>query len=44
MDALHRLAKTVKDLSIFVEGPDDDSNGIKTYRFSPMNNVNDCCV
>ena len=29
----------VKDLYIFVEGPDDDSNGIETCSPSPINNI-----
>ena len=29
----------VKVLYIFVEGPDDDSNGIETCRPSPINNI-----
>ena len=29
----------VKDLYIFAEGPDDDSNGIETCRPSPINNI-----
>jgi len=29
----------VKDLYIFVEGPDDDSDGIETCRPSPINNI-----
>jgi hypothetical protein len=29
----------VKDLYIFVEGPDDDSNGIETCRPSPVNSI-----
>ena len=31
--------KCIKDLYIFVEGPDDDSNGIETCRPSPINSV-----
>ena len=27
------------DLYIFVEGPDDDSDGIETCRPSPINNI-----
>jgi len=33
------LQKYVKDLYIFVEGPDDDSNVIETCRPSPINNI-----
>ena len=29
----------IKDLYIFIEGPDDDSNGIETCRPSPINNI-----
>ena len=51
IDPLHRIAKMrygipdpfwqfyVKDLYIFVEGPDDDSSGIETCRPSPINNI-----
>jgi hypothetical protein len=28
-----------KDLYIFIEGPDDDSNGIETCSPSPINNI-----
>ena len=33
------VQQIVKDLYIFVEGPDDDSNGIETCRPSPINNI-----
>ena len=29
----------LKAVYIFVEGPDDDSNGIETCRPSPINNI-----
>ena len=36
---MYKLQFYVKDLYIFVEGSDDDSNGIETCRPSPVNNI-----